>query len=267
MAIYAANATAAAIASLLVYWPILAIAVVIGLLVAAVVWAYTEIDWFRTTVDFLWEALKKVWEITRDDLWPILKKVAGWFADTFIPKLETLEAQFNAVKDAISTLATKAKEKFDDIKTKLGELKDEASDRIDDIKGFFSDLLDDIKALPGKIKTAAEGLFDSLKDEAKRIFNAIAGLWNDSVGSIGFSVPSWVPGMGGKSFSVPDIPRLHDGGIVPGPVGQEVLALVQAGEMVTPIGDTRQGRQVTVNAYVNDGRGLIDYLRREAALA
>jgi hypothetical protein len=64
-------------------------------------------------------------------------------------------------------------------------------------------------------------------------FNAIADMWNSTIGSLSWSVPGWVPGIGGNSINVPDIPRFHTGGTVPGAPGAEVLAVLQGGEEVT----------------------------------
>lgn len=47
-------------------------------------------------------------------------------------------------------------------------------------------------------------------------FNGIASLWNNTVGRLSFSIPSWVPGIGGAGFDVPDIPTFANGGILPG---------------------------------------------------
>lgn len=64
-------------------------------------------------------------------------------------------------------------------------------------------------------------------------FNGIASVWNNTVGRISFSVPDWVPGMGGKGFSVPNIPQLANGGIVSRPT----LALIgeRGPEAVVPL--------------------------------
>lgn len=64
-------------------------------------------------------------------------------------------------------------------------------------------------------------------------FNAIADLWNGTVGKLSFSIPGWVPGIGGSGFDVPDIPKLAKGGIVNGPT----LAMIgEAGpEAVVPL--------------------------------
>ena len=58
------------------------------------------------------------------------------------------------------------------------------------------------------------GVADVIFGPFKAAFNAIAKLWNNTVGKLSFTVPSWVPGIGGKGFDVPDIPMLAEGGIV-----------------------------------------------------
>jgi hypothetical protein len=69
-------------------------------------------------------------------------------------------------------------------------------------------------------KAVFDGLttyFSAIFNIYKSLFNGIAKLWNNTVGKLSFEIPSWVPAIGGKGFSVPNIPYLADGGIVTGP--------------------------------------------------
>ncbi len=79
----------------------------------------------------------------------------------------------------------------------------------------------------------------------KNIFNTIARLWNNTIGSLSFEFPDWVPGLGGKGFSVPKIPMLAEGGIV----RSATLAVVgEAGpEAVVPLDRAGGFGNVTVN--------------------
>lgn len=43
----------------------------------------------------------------------------------------------------------------------------------------------------------------------KTMVNTIASLWNNTIGKLSFKVPSWIPGIGGKGFDVPDIPTFN----------------------------------------------------------
>lgn len=88
--------------------------------------------------------------------------------------------------------------------------------RIDDIGGFFSRLGSAILA------------------PFKWAFNEVATAWNRTIGSLHFTIPDWVPLIGGASFSVPKLPTFHTGGVVPGLPGSDVLAVLQAGETVIP---------------------------------
>ena len=45
-----------------------------------------------------------------------------------------------------------------------------------------------------------------------RVINAIAGLWNATLGGLSFEIPDWVPGIGGKGFSIPEMPTVGGGG-------------------------------------------------------
>ena len=95
----------------------------------------------------------------------------------------------------------------------------------------------------------------------KTVFNGIATVWNNTVGKLKFTIPSWVPGIGGKGFDVPDIPMLAQGGIVNSPT----LALIgEAGpEAVVPLDRANSmGSSVTINVNGGDPNAVVDALRR-----
>ena len=79
--------------------------------------------------------------------------------------------------------------------------------------------------------------------------NFVIDGWN----SLHISLPKFdthIPGIGevgGFDLTVPQIPRLHSGGTVPGAPGAEMLAILQAGEQVIPAGGQSAGGGVTVN--------------------
>jgi phage-related minor tail protein len=118
------------------------------------------------------------------------------------------------------------------------------------------------------------GLGTKIKDAFKGAFNAVAGWWNSSVGSLSWTTPDWIPGIGGKTLSVPKIPMLADGGTITGaglalvgeagpellrlPVGAQVVPLngrATAGESNSAGGAAAAGRGgLTVNGNVMVGR-------------
>lgn len=122
--------------------------------------------------------------------------------------------------------------------------------------------------------------FQTLATVFRNIFNGIATVWNNTIGKLSFKVPSWVPGIGGKGFSVPNIPLIGGnedgsggrgsaipmmaaGGIVTGPT----LAMIgEAGpEAVIPLdrlGQLGGGGNVTIMVNGGDPNAVVDALKR-----
>jgi hypothetical protein len=99
----------------------------------------------------------------------------------------------------------------------------------------------------------------------KAMFNGIASLWNNTFGKLSFRIPSFVPGIGGKGFDVPNIPMLAEGGII----SQATLAVVgESGpEAVIPLNRMGEfgmggGGGVTINVQGGDPQAVVDALTR-----
>jgi hypothetical protein len=108
------------------------------------------------------------------------------------------------------------------------------------------------------IKTEAEILYNVFK----AVFNGIATVWNNTIGKLSFKVPSWVPGIGGKGFEVPNIPMLAAGGIVTSP--QLALIGEKGPEAVIPLSKMNQmggGNNVTIHVNGGDPNAVVQALR------
>ncbi|MGH2690626.1 MAG: hypothetical protein ACRDKW_17730, partial [Actinomycetota bacterium] len=117
-----------------------------------------------------------------------------------------------------------------------------------------------LTSIPGKIKKGFSVVAGFISAPFRAAFNGIKRIWNSTIGGKGFSIPDWVPIIGGKEFR---IPRLHTGGVVPGAPGSETMALLQAGERVTPAG--RSGGAVVLELRSSGNRLddlLVEVLRR-----
>lgn len=113
------------------------------------------------------------------------------------------------------------------------------------IVGFFA-------GIPGKIKGVVGGVVTVLTAPFRTAFNAIADLWNGTVGTLSFHIPDWVPKLGGKGFSMPKLPHLalgtsdFAGGFARvGERGPETVWMPQHSQ-VWSHGDTPGGAGVTI---------------------
>lgn len=97
------------------------------------------------------------------------------------------------------------------------------------------------QSIPGKIKNAFMGLASTISAPFRAAFNAVARFWNSTVGRLNFSMPGWVPGIGGKGFSMPRLPMLAKGGTALAPgmaiVGDKgpELAYMGRGATIQPL--------------------------------
>jgi hypothetical protein len=87
-------------------------------------------------------------------------------------------------------------------------LKGIAKGAIDFVKGLWSGLKREFELAVNLMGDVLSAPFRLMKSAAIGVFNAIARAWNSTVGKLEFEVPSWVPGLGGKGFSVPNLPTV-----------------------------------------------------------
>lgn len=123
-------------------------------------------------------------------------------------------------------------------------------------KLIFDRAKETVSGLPGRIRSGFSGLFDIITGPFRSAFNFISDAWNNTIGSLSWTVPGWVPGVGGNSISVPNLPKFHTGGTVPGAPGTEMLAILEAGEEITPAGQSPR----TVIELRSGGSALDDVL-------
>lgn len=104
---------------------------------------------------------------------------------------------------------------------------------MDGVKKAVQSLVESVSKSVSWVANKLASIAELIVRPYREAFRAIAWLWNNTVGRLSFSIPGWVPGVGGKGFDVPDIPMLAKGGIVTGPT----LAMIgEAGpEAVIPL--------------------------------
>lgn len=114
-----------------------------------------------------------------------------------------------------------------------------------------------IQKIPGWTQRAFSRIASFISAPYRAAFNLIARAWNSTIGGLSFTVPGWVPGIGGKGFSVPTLRQFHSGGVVPGVRGTPTVALLQAGERVSAVGTGNGGGVVVIRG---DGSRVADAL-------
>lgn len=176
--------------------PIVLIIVAIVALVAVIVLIATKTTWFQD----LWNA---IWGAIGDPI----KEFVDWVGKAWDFFVNMLVANIKLAGKIIETVFKFA---------------------VDFVVGYFKFLF----SLPGKVVDVFRSIGESIFAPFKWAFNAIANGWNRTVGRLSFSIPGWVPGIGGNSFSMPRLPTLQRGG--------EILrtgaVLAHKGERIMPAG-------------------------------
>lgn len=221
-------------------------------------------------IELLGALLQVVLEVVLGLLQPLLDWIAGLSesgeaASTLSKWVEKLGGWIQWVADIIIGW-------LNDPNTDIGAWMERMWGKVEEWGGK---VLNWFKELPGKIGEFFSGIFDKITTPFKIAFNAIADLWNNSLGDFSFEIPDWVPGVGGKSWGFPDIPKFATGGITDMPsifgegIGREAavpldiptsfvdpsvrrLAAFAKGELGT--GGTTNNVSMTVNTPAQDGK-------------
>lgn len=132
----------------------------------------------------------------------------------------------------------------------------------DVVKNSAVAVWDFLKTLPEKLEGMGRTLVNIITLPYRTAFNLVADIWNGTVGKVGFEIPSWVPGVGGKGWHFPNMPKwsqFHTGGMVGQGMtpGTPVPSVLLAGEQVTSLAGGGGGGS-TVIQLVLDGRVLTD---------
>lgn len=106
---------------------------------------------------------------------------------------------------------------------------------------MFHRVINTVTGMPGQIADGLRKAGSFISAPFRAEFNAIAWAWNSTVGRLHFTLPSWIPGLGGSGFSMPTIPKLDVGG----DVMRTGAAIVHSGERVSTAKQTS-----TMDAFI-----------------
>ncbi len=130
------------------------------------------------------------------------------------------------------------------------------------IKNAASNTWEFMKKIPGWIGSAFSRIADFVTRPFRTAFNFVARAWNNTIGGLSWTVPGWVPVIGGRSISAPRLATFHSGGIVPGIAGQPVPIMALGGERVSS-GASGAGGTTWVTAGDELVRALLSRLADE----
>jgi tape measure domain-containing protein len=193
--------------------------------------------WIKTTVGQLWDTVKSAF-----------KKALEFLVNLFLnwTLVGRIIKHWDAIKDSVRNL-------------------------IDFVKNIWNGLVDWFKKLPGKIGRAVSGMWDGIKTAFRSALNWVIDKWNNF--KITFpSIDTPFGSIGGFTIDTPNIPRLHDGGLVTGPAGSEMLAILEAGERVLSRAEVAAGaddvRGMSIRVETTgDARVLAREIERESRYA
>jgi len=130
----------------------------------------------------------------------------------------------------------------------------------DAVKSWFGNL-------PGYLGTALSSVKNILLAPFKAGFDAIVSIWNNTVGRINFTLPSWVPGLGGKGFSMPKfasgVENFGGGWAWVGERGPELVNLPRGSSVLSNEKSMAAGTSgMTINIGNIEDRQDADYILR-----
>ena len=226
--------------------PIVLVVAAIAAAVAGFILLYQKVQWFRDAVDAVIDVFQALWDIILVGFdwirknWPLLLAIlTGPFGLAVLAITRNWDTILNFFRELPGRVRSFLGTIWSIITQPFQTAKDHVTRTLDGIADWFY-------RLPGRIQGFFRGVADVITYPFRTAFDAIKRLWNNTVGGFGFSVPSWVPGVGGKSFRIPE---MATGGIVTRPTialigeaGPEaVIPLSRAGGMV--------GSPITINVY------------------
>jgi hypothetical protein len=157
-------------------------------------------------IEFLVTGIKILAAVTE-----FVMNVSSWLWETFGTKVMTV---IGWVIEAIATVADWIGRGFAvigvviaraiDVFQGLVGVWDRIRDAVQRGVDFVAGLMD---GWGGRISEALRGIAEIITAPFRIAFNKIADLWNQTVGSLSFTFPEWIPNLGGRTIDVPDIPR------------------------------------------------------------
>lgn len=188
----------------------------IALLIAGLVLAYNKVEWFRNGVNAFFRGVS-------DIAVEVFNFIGGYISNIFGGIIQNFQNFFDAGKKIFTGF-------------------------IDFITGAFTG---DWELAWKGVANIFGGILDGIAAMAKAPINGMIGLINGFLGGLNnIKIPKWVPGVGGKGFSISTIPYLAEGGhvlngqAIVGEAGPELLSNKNGKTTVTPLSDEEKRKGI-----------------------
>lgn len=191
---------------------------------------------------------------------------------------ELLAAVTKNASGAAETFAATSAGKEAASQVKVGEAMERVGKIVDKVASVALPILADaFEVVVGVVEKVVE-IAGPLVDFFTRIFSGIGGVVKGAVNGIIDLINNVIDAINGiqvhihagpinidfNGLNIGHLPRLHMGGIVPGPTGSEVPVILQAGEMVSPIGAPAGGGiTLVIQGPIYGGPAGLDQLADE----
>jgi len=187
--------------------PVVLIVIAIVALVAALVLAYHKVEWFRDGVDAAFRWIKDAAVAVGQAIvvaWQWVSNAATVTKDWVVARWREMIAFFTGLPGKISAVASGM----------WNGLKDSAASAYNWVIGKISGIISYVTGMPSRVAGVLRTLFSPLYDSAAFVLRNIARAWNATLGGVSFTIPQWVPGLGGNSYSFPKMPSFARGGML-----------------------------------------------------
>lgn len=207
---------------------------------------------FSTILDILGPVFKLALTVLRgvfDIVFAAIRGIVELAGNKICEKVNNIREFFHSLGEWMEgTFGFKWKNVFETVKNVVKAFRDYMSPIINSLEVIFMGLTNFISGVfSGNWKRAWVGvkqIFEGIVSGLGNIFKAPLNFMIDGINKflsgIGkIKIPDWVPGVGGKGFSIPKIPRLAKGGIVS---ASTIANIGEAGtEAVIPLQRNTQG--------------------------
>jgi TP901 family phage tail tape measure protein len=203
--------------------------------VVAVVWSVLQTIWsaLLTAIGAIWNAMQFLWDIAQNVWSGIVKAIEfAW---------SVIQTIWGAIQTAISILVAYYQFLWNVVQTVWSAITGAINTAWNVIRGAFFNIVNGIATVWGFFQTAKDiigsvfsNIADAISGPFRTAFNFISDAWNNTVGQLSWTIPSWVPGgIGGKTISAPKLPRFATGGIFNTAMGGgSGLAVLHDNEMI-----------------------------------